>query len=548
MSSLKIIPLGEMGNVTRNMFVYEYGDELLIVDCGIGFPESSMLGVDVLIPDITYIQQRLKEGAHIVGMCLSHGHDDHIAGLPYIIPQLPDFEIFASPLTAKFAQARMDDAGLRKEVNIVDTDVPVKLGSFSVDFIRLTHSVPHTRHLAIITPEGIVYHGSDFKFDLTPVDGVLPDFNKIARYGDKGILCLLSDCLRVEREAWSPSENVLAATFEREILDCKGKYIVTLMSSNLHRIGLLAKTAINHGRKLVFIGRSVEQNVEIANALKVLSIPKDNIVHKKHMDEYRDDQLCVVVAGSQGQPGSSLVRAVYGEHPILSVGKNDKVIFATEPIPGNEANVYDAIDELSRNRIDVAYSDVDSDLHVSGHGGAIEQQLLIALLKPTYLLPIGGTDRHRVVYADMTARMGYKKAQVLLPKTGEIMEFSQGTAHVAQTLQLKTMMVDGLGVGDVGSVVLSDRKKMAEEGMIVIIIPTFNGMYDAANVKIVSRGFVFMKQSDEILKVIKDETAQVLATRPEEGELRRLIEKKLSKRMYEETGRTPLILPVVMSI
>src|SRR5258708_5217658 len=328
MNSLRIIPLGGMGNVTKNMFLYEYGQEMLVVDCGIGFPESSMLGVDVLIPDVTYIKDRLTKGAHIIGMCLTHGHDDHIAGLQYILPQLPEFPIYGSPLTAAVAEARMSESEIKRSVNVVTGDQPVRLGSFSIEYIQMTHSVPQTRHLAITAPQGIVYHGSDFKFDLTPVDGALPDFNKIARVGDQGVLCLLSDCLRVDRPEWSPSEMVLADTFEREIADCQGKFIVTLMSSNVHRIGLVAKTAIEHGRKLVFIGRSVEQNVEVAQQLHILAIPKKYIVHKKHMDEHKPTELCVVVAGSQGQPGSSLVRAVFGEHPILQVGPKDKVEFA----------------------------------------------------------------------------------------------------------------------------------------------------------------------------------------------------------------------------
>lgn len=547
MSNLRIIPLGGMGNVTKNMFLYEYGQEMLIVDCGIGFPESSMLGVDVLIPDVTYIKDRLQKGSRIVGLCLTHGHDDHIAGLPYIVPQLPEFQIYGSPLTAAFAMQRMEDADIKRAVTVVNVGEKLNLGSFSIEYIQMTHSVPQTRHLAITTPEGIIYHGSDFKFDLTPVDGAMPDFNAIARVGDQGVLCLLSDCLRVDRADWSPSEMVLAGTFEREIADCEGKYIVTLMSSNIHRIGLIAKTAIEHGRKLVFIGRSVEQNVEIAQSLQILAIPKKFIVHKKKMDQYKDSELCVVVAGSQGQPGSSLVRAVFGEHPLLQVGKKDKVVFATEPIPGNEMNVYDAIDELSRNRIDVSYSDIDAALHVSGHAGATEQQLLIAMTKPQFLLPIGGTERHRVQYESLALSMGYSQNHVLLPRSGQVIEFSQGQVRLTETIPLKEMMVDGLGVGDVGAMVLSDRKTMAEEGMITVIIPKAQAGYDLEHIHVVSRGFIFMKQSDEVVKIIKEEVAGVIKDHAgDEADLRRRIEKRLTQRMDALLGRTPLILPVFM--
>lgn len=550
MSSLRIIPLGGMGNVTKNCFAYEYGDEILLVDCGIGFPESSMLGVDVLIPDVSYVKKRVEAGAHIVGMCISHAHDDHIAALPYVIPELPDFPIFASELTASFAMARMKDASVDKEVFVAPFHKQIAFGSFRVEFVHLTHSVPNTTHLVIDTPEGLVYHGSDFKFDLSPVDGRLPDFGSIANAGERGVLCALVDCLRVERSGWSESEMILKETFERELADCKGKYIVTLMSSNLHRVQLLVDAIAPTGRKLVFIGRSIEQNVEIAQNIGVLSIPKNMIVHKKKMEEYRDENLCVVVAGSQGQPGSSLVRAVFGEHHQLSIGPNDKVVFATEPIPGNEQNVYEAIDELSRNRIDISYSDIDTGLHVSGHASSTEQKLLVSLLKPKYLLPIGGSDRHRVEFSKMVEPMGYDKKSVLLPVEGEIVAFEHGQKVKAETIVLKSLMVDGLGVGDVGNIVLSDRKQMAEEGMLVVIIPETAGEYDSSNLKIVSRGFVFMRQADEIITAIKEETAKVVVEMQgdDEGEIKRKIEKRLTKRMGEIIGRTPLVLPVFMSV
>lgn len=548
MSNLRIIPLGGMGNVTKNMFAYEYEDEILLVDCGIGFPESSMLGVDVLIPDVSYIKKRVESGARIVGMCISHAHDDHIAALPYVIPQLPDFPIYASELAAAFAMARMEDGGVQKEVFVAPYRKPVSIGSFRVEFIHLTHSIPHTTHLAIDTPEGVVYHGSDFKLDLTPVDGKMPDFGAIAAVGERGVLCALIDCLRVERSGWSPSENVLKDTFVRELMNCQGKFIVTLMSSNLHRVQLLADALAESGRKMVFIGRSIEKNVEIAQGIGVLSIPKHMVVSKKKMDEYRDDELCVVVAGSQGQPGSSLVRAVFGEHHQLSIGPKDKVVFATEPIPGNEQNVYEAIDELSRNRIDISYSDIASGLHVSGHASSTEQMLLISMLKPKYLFPIGGSDRHRVQFAKVVGSMGYEKRDVLLPVEGEVVAFDHGDVKKAEKLVLKSLMVDGLGVGDVGTVVLSDRKQMAEEGMIVVIIPETAGEYDAGNLKIVSRGFVFMRQADEVIQAIKEETALVLSEGGDEQEIKRKIEKRVVKRMEEVIGRKPLVLPVFMSL
>ncbi|HKY73892.1 MAG TPA: ribonuclease J [Patescibacteria group bacterium] len=549
---LRIVPIGGMGNVTRNMFVYEYADEMLLVDCGIGFPEQYMLGVDVLIPDVTYIQKRLEEGATIVGMCLTHGHDDHIAALPYILPTLKaDFPIYGSPLTAAFAMARMKDMDIEKQVMELDDENPMQLGKyFRVETVRVTHSVPDTRHLAIHTLEGLCYHGSDFKFDMNPIDHRRSDFSKMAAIGESHVLCALIDCLRVERQVWAPSESTIYETFEREIRDCQGKLFITLMSSNIHRIQLAINLASAHKRKVVFLGRSIEQNTRIAEELGLLKVPKGILINKKNLQDYKDDELCIIIAGSQGQTGSSLVRAVYGEHSLISITKNDKVVFSTEPIPGNEGNVYSTIDELTRNEIDVAYSDVDEGLHVTGHAGLVEQQLLISLLKADFVLPIGGADHHRAQFKKVAHDLGYAPSSVLIPTPGQVIEFSGGRTSMGETLTLKDMMVDGLGVGDVGTVVLNDRKSMAEEGMVVVIIPDREGEYDLKNIYIASRGFVFMKHADEMMEEIKKRTREVVQENSKlpESELKKKIDKQLTKRLEEIIGRTPLILPVFISL
>jgi len=532
MNEIKIVPLGGVGSVTKNMYVYEYGNELLVVDCGIGFPEEYMYGVDLLIPDVTYLQKRLAEGARIVGLCLTHGHDDHIAALPYVLPMLnAEFPIYGSRLTAAFAKARMADQDYMREVQEYP-EQPLHLGSFSIEAISVTHSVPDTRHLVITTPAGILYHGSDFKFDMTPIIGERSEFDKIAEAGNRGILCALVDCLRVERGSWSASEAVIRGTLEKAIRECPGKFIVTLMSSNLHRIQQTVDVAAEHDRKVVFVGRSVEQNVRIAQELGLLNIPKGMYVQKKHIQDYKDEELCVIIAGSQGQPGSSLVRAVYGEHPIINVSKKDKIVFSTEPIPGNEPNVYSTIDEISRNGVEVLYSDIEDNLHVSGHAGEAEQQLLISLLKPKYLFPIGGADRHRVAFEHMAEDLGFSEQQVLLPKLGQIVEFIDRVARLGDTLSLKELMVDGLRIGDVGNIVLADRKKMAEEGMVVVIVPERGGMLYPMETYVVSRGFVFMKNADEIVDLIKETTQSLVNGHRDmgEGELKREIEKNLGER------------------
>jgi len=545
-ASLRIIPLGGIGNVTKNMYVYEYGDEILIVDCGMGFPEDDMHGVDILLPDVSYIQKRIQQGAQIAGLVLTHAHDDHIAALPYILPMLTqDFPLYGSPLTAAFAVARMEDMKVHREVLTYPAG-RLQLGSFSIETIPVTHSVPDARHLVIRTPAGIVYHGSDFKLDMHPIDGKRTDLQAIARVGQEGILCALLDCLRVERDNWSPSESSVRDNLVREFRDVQGKILVTLMSSNIHRIQQVIDTAVEFGRKVVFVGRSVENNVNVAGELGMLKIPKQTIINKKYINDTADEKLCVVIAGSQGQPGSSLVRAVSGEHPIISITpKKDRVVFASEPIPGNESNVYWAVDTLARNGVEVKYSDVDEGLHVSGHASKIEQQVMISLLGAKYLFPIGGTDRHRVLFGKVAQSMGYAESNVLLPKSGQVMITDGARIIPGETLNLREIIVDGLGVGDVGNIVLAERKQMADEGMLVVVLPSLGAHFDASEIHLVSRGFVFMRESEELMDDLRLLIAETISNARKErksDEIVRLIEKKVGEFCYKRLQRRPLVV------
>lgn len=554
MSGLRIIPIGGMGNVTQNMYVYEYEDEMIIFDCGIGFPNQYMPGVDVMIPDITYIVDQIQEGKKIVGMILTHGHDDHIAALPYILPDLPaDFPIYASPLTAGFAENRMKDGGVEREVTVIKDNQLVSLGKhFKFEGFPMTHSVPDTRHFALHTPEGVIYHGPDFKIDLQPVDGVLPDFDTISRLGKEGVLCMLMDCLRVERDGWSKSESACYTALEESMIDVEGKYVMTLMSSHIHRIQQTVNVAAKFGRKVVFIGRSVEQNVDVALRLKKLFIPAGMLVNKRDMGEHPDKELCIIIAGSQGQEGSSLMRAVYGEHPVLQIKPKDRVVFSSDAIPGNEIPYYGAIDELSRNGVHVLYPDIVPDLHQSGHGGAMEQQMMIALVKPKYLFPMGGQDRHREKFHELVAeKMGYRDSQVLIPGEGDIVAFKDGRPEVVDHIQLQPRLVDGLGVGDVGRSVLSDRQSLGREGMIVLVIPKVKGHLDTKNVTVVSRGFVFMKEADEVIEFLKKTTTEIieeLGTDAKEEDIKRTIERRLGRKLYKIIRREPMILPVIIEM
>ncbi len=554
MSKLKIVPLGGLGNVTQNMFLYEYENEIMIVDCGIGFPDSYMPGVDVLIPDIEYLLQQLDAGKEIVGMVFSHGHDDHIAATPYIMPVLPKFPLYASPLTAGFAEQRMSDGEDPRTVMVAEDNQEIKLGThFSFKLLPVTHSVPDTRHVVIRTPEGIVYHGSDYKLDPNPVDGILTDIEHISLLKEENVLCMLIDCLRVENSEWVESESKVGPAILQAMQETEGKVVMTLMSSHIHRIQQTIDACVKLNRKVVFIGRSVEQNVEIALCLGKLEMPDGMKVDKKHIESIDDKELCVIVAGSQGQEGSSLMRAVYGEHRILRIHARDTVIFSADAIPGNEQAYFGAIDELCRNKVHVLYPDVMPDLHKSGHASAPEQQELLGLIKPKYVMPVGGQDRHRYKFFELVAsKLGYDEKHVLIPVSGEIIGFENREVSNEGTLNLRPQIVDGLGVGDVGPMVLSDRRTLGQAGIVMVLIPKSQGEYDLRNVKIVSRGFVFMKEADEVVQFIKTEAAALVAEelrkKTSDVQMKAMLEKRLSRKLYKVIRREPMIVAEIFEV
>ncbi len=553
MSELKLISLGGAGNVTQNMFVYEYENEMLLVDCGIGFPDSYMPGVDILIPDISYLLTQLAAGKQIVGMVLTHGHDDHIGALPYLLPHLPKFTIYGSPLTIGFAQERVKEAPAPNQFQVLEQRQTITLGRFfKVSSYHVTHSVPDTRHLFIETPAGNIYHGSDFKFDQTPIDNRPSDLEHIGQLKDRHINLMLIDCLRVEELGPVPSEKTVGPTLRELIGQTKGKAVVTLMSSHIHRIQQTIDAAVSLNRKVAFIGRSVEQNVDVAQKLNLLHIPANTAVDKKDMDQVPDDQLCVIVAGSQGQEGSSLVRAVFGEHHLLSIGPDDTVIFSADAIPGSEYGFYHAVDELCRNRIHVVYPSIIKNLHQSGHASRSEQQQLVSLVSPHNIMPIGGVDRHRYQFINFVAQpCGYSENQVILPDQGQVIVMQDGQVGFGEKISLTPQIVDGLGIGDVGPAILSDRRNLSQAGMVVVVIPRVRGKYRPESVEVVSRGFVFLKEAPEVAKFIKDHVKQQLGQTKQNKkvpELKREIERSLSKALYKIIRREPMVLAAFVDI
>jgi len=553
---VRIIPLGGVGDVTKNMFVYEYRtdantiSDILIVDCGIGFPDEAMYGIDLLIPDSSYLIDKKNK---IRAVVLTHGHEDHIGALPYILPQLK-VPVYGTRLTAALAEVKLQDFGLQSHVNKVNPADILRIGPFTIEFVHVTHSIPDASNLIIRTPVGIFYHGSDYKFDWTPIDGQKTDVGKIATVAKEGILCLLSDCVRVESPGYTLSEQVIEDTLEKAIRECKGKFIFTTQSSNISRIQQAINVAIRNNRKIAFLGRSIVKNVEVTAKLHYLEFPDIFVVPEKEIKKYNPSELALIVTGSQAQPNSALSRIAEGQHKHVGIRKGDVVVFSADPIPGYENAVHNMIDVLTAAGADVVYSDIVDELHVSGHGSANDLALMLGLTSPKYIIPIGGTFRHMKHYAQLAKNMGYKENQIILPNGGDIISFdSNSQMKISDKVILKNIMVDGLGVGDIGNVVLRDRQTMANEGIVIVVVPIEqNTGRVTAEPDIISRGFVFMKESGRLI----DESKKVIVNslRLKKGRIfdwnyvRKQIEGNLEEYLYRETHRRPLILSVVIKV
>ena len=421
---LKIISLGGFGNVTQNLYVYEFKDNILVVDCGIGFIEGSSRKTELIVPDVNYL---LQNQGKIRGIILTHGHEDHIGGLPFLLPKLRrEIPIYGSRLTAALAEEKLGEYNLSHRINVLDSDSKLNLGPFSLEFIYITHSVPDTFHLLIQTSIGVVYHGADFKFDWTPVMGQQTEVGKIALAGNQGVTLLVSDCLRSEKAGYTLSEQMIEDSFEREIKDCQGKFFVTTMSSNVSRWQQAINIAVAHQRKIALVGRSVEKIINIAARLGYLQIPKGIIVPVKKTKHLKPNEIAFLIAGSQAQSGSALDKITAGEFNDVKVEVGDKVVFSTDYIPGNEVAIHRLIDKLSYLGADVSYSEILDDLHVSGHGGQADLALMIGLTQPIYLLPIGGAFRQMKQYALLAQKMGYSAEKILLPQKNQTVEMIPG--------------------------------------------------------------------------------------------------------------------------
>lgn len=545
---LKIISLGGI-HVNKNMYVYETDKDIIIVDMGLAFPDENMPGIDLIIPDISYLADKKNR---IRGIFLTHGHEDHRGALPYLMPQLPGVPVYGTKLTLGLAKIRCDEAGLRVDFREANYGERIQTGALSVEYLHVAHSIPDAANLIIRTPAGIIYHGSEFKFDWTPVDGFRTDVQRIAQVGKVGVLCLMSDCLRVEKEGYTLSETRLAQTFDNQMAKCRGKFILTTQSSNISRIQQAVNAAQKHERKIVFAGRSIEQNAEVAIRLGFLTLPKDIVIKAEDVGRYPPNKILVVATGALGQDNSALMRMANGEHKI-KISEGDFVVFSQDPIPGSESGVDFLIDTLFAEGAEVFYSAILDDLHVSGHEAADGLRLMLALTSPKFVWPIGGTVRHIKHYASLAQGMGYKKDQIIIPDEGEIVEFENNSWKRAGKIEIKNVLIDGLGIGDVGNVVLRDRKTMAEDGILMVVIPVEKATGEVVgDIEIVSRGFVYMKESDELIGETKELVRKFLSDHKgpvtDYRYIRRQISELLEEFLFKATHRRPLILPVIAEI
>jgi len=549
-NKISFIPLGGTGDVTRNMYLYEYQNQILIVDCGLGFADESMLGVDLLLPDVSYLTATKKR---IVGMVLTHGHEDHIGALPFILPQLPAVPIYASPFTAALANEKLLEFGIAAKVDTVPFEKnTVALGPFTCSFVRVTHSVPDTSHIFIKTPVGNFYHGSDFKFDNTPNDGKISDYEKIKQFGQQGVLALMSDCLGSERKGRTKSESILPPTFQREIERCTGKFIVTTYSSNIARLNQIIAISERQGRKICFVGRSFIKTKEVAKKLGYLNIKQGTEVEIEEVRKYPDNRMTLIVAGSQGQENSGLSRIANGEHRDIRLSEKDTVIFSSDPIPGNEVLIYQLIDTIAKKGCRVLYSGYAENVHVSGHASQEEMLELISMTRPANLIPIGGNFRHMAAYRTLAQNNGIKTQNVFLVEDGQEIVFSGNMAKSGRKIPVKNVFVDEISGGEIEQFVIRDRQKISQEGIVVIMAEV-----DVQTGQLVNKPTIILRGLPSKDAVLIDERVSKelkKALSKNRGRItnfihvKKVINEVSTTTIFRAVRRRPLIIPVVIEV
>lgn len=551
-SKLKIIPLGGLHEIGKNITVFEYEDEIIVVDCGLSFPEDDMLGVDLVIPDISYLK---KNEEKIKGLVITHGHEDHIGAVPYFLKQI-NVPVYATKLTVGLINNKLEEHKILRSSTVIEVDQgqTIKLGKyFEVEFIRSTHSIPDSVMLAIKTPVGTILHTGDFKVDFTPIDGKMMDLGRIAELGDEGILALMADSTNAERKGFTMSERSIGPVFDKLFDGCTKRIVVATFASNVHRVQQIVSSAVKYHRKIAVCGRSMINMINTAMELGYIKYPDDIFIDIDTISSYNDEQLVIITTGSQGETMSALTRMAAGEHKKVKITANDLVIISANPIPGNEKSISKVIDDLMQIGAEVVYSAL-ANVHVSGHACQEEQKLILALAKPKFFIPVHGEYRQLKAHAQTAQLMGIPAKNIVMMDNGKVLEIDENEVKFNGMVTNGKVLVDGLGVGDVGNVVLRDRQHLSQDGLIIVVLTMNSSTGEVvAGPDVISRGFVYVKESENIMDEIKNVAKHEVQKCEEQGitdwtTIKSSLKDNLRDYIFTKTKRNPMIIPIIMDV
>ena len=547
-SKLRIIPLGGLDEIGKNMTLIEYGNEMIMVDCGMAFPDDDMPGVDLVINDISYVEKNRQK---LKGIFLTHGHEDHIGGLPYFLRQI-NVPVYGTRLTLGLVEHKLKEHNLLSKVNLVRTKAgeTVKCSNaFSVEFIRTNHSIADSCALAIKTPVGTVLHMGDFKIDTTPIVGEMIDIARLGELGNEGVLALMSDSTNVERPGYAMSERSVGDKFYEIFKNCKKRIIVATFASNVHRVQQIINAAVENGRKVAVSGRSMENIVELSILMGYMKIPEGVLINLDNIGKYPPEKIVIITTGSQGEPMSALTRMAFSDHRKVEITKDDLIIISATPIPGNEKTVSNVINELFKTGVEVIYSSL-ADVHVSGHACQEELKMILALTKPKYFIPVHGEHRHLMLHASLAEKMGINNTFIL--HNGSVLEFSNKDAKITGNITAGKILVDGLGVGDVGNIVLRDRKLLAQDGLIIVVVAVSGDTGQiVTGPDIISRGFVYVRESEDLMVKIKEialKSVESCGNSHDWATIKNSVKNNVFKYIYDTTKRSPMIIPIIMEV
>ncbi|WP_411681586.1 ribonuclease J [Clostridium thailandense] len=550
-NKLKIIPLGGLGEIGKNITAIEYDDEIIAIDCGLGFPDEEMYGIDLVIPDITYL---LNNREKVKCFVLTHGHEDHIGALPYILKQL-NVPVYGTKLTLELVKSKLEEHNILSNCTLseVKPDEEIKTEKFSIEFIRTCHSIADACALAIRTPEGVIIHTGDFKVDYTPIDGEMINLQRFAKLGTQKVLLLMADSTNVERSGYTVSERVIGENLTRLFSVAKGRVIVATFASNINRIQQIINSSLFHGRKVAFSGRSMEKISNIAIELGYLQLPEDQLISIDDINRYPSNKITIITTGSQGEPMAALSRIAYSNHKKITIERGDLVIISASPIPGNEKLISRLIDELFKKGAEVIYNSLE-EVHVSGHACQEELKLMHTLIKPKFFMPVHGEYRHLRQHALLAENLGMDSQNIFVLETGQVLELSKNSANKSGRVSSGSIMIDGFGIGDVGNIVLRDRKHLSQDGILTVVVTIDKASFSVlSGPDIITRGFVYVKESGDLLneatEIVKIEIDKCMEKKIKEWlVIKSNIKYSLGEFLYNKTKRRPIILPIIMEI